>query len=97
MERHEEKRPCSTTGTERAAYMQLNQRSPAPHKGSQQQLDTDLDSYHQMHELILPYEEGPPSGVPDVEMHVPAVAGTSGTLPNESTMNVDHELDDLYE
>ncbi|KIJ55687.1 hypothetical protein M422DRAFT_240307 [Sphaerobolus stellatus SS14] len=122
MERHEEKQPCSTTGTEHAAYMQLNQCSPAPNKGkqpvtgslqsclsvhaptlaktgesSQQRLDADLDSYNQAHEPALPYNEGPPSGTPDMEMHVPVVTGTSGTLPNESTTNVDQELDDLYE
>ncbi|KIJ51141.1 hypothetical protein M422DRAFT_244325 [Sphaerobolus stellatus SS14] len=74
--------------------------APTPAKtgeSSQQQLNVDLDLYHQACEPILPYEEGPPSSVPDVEMHVPAVAGTSGTLPNESIMNVDQELDDLYE
>ncbi|KIJ36414.1 hypothetical protein M422DRAFT_261155 [Sphaerobolus stellatus SS14] len=30
---HEAKRPCSCAGSERAAYMHLNQRPPAPHKG----------------------------------------------------------------
>ncbi|KIJ24344.1 hypothetical protein M422DRAFT_274891 [Sphaerobolus stellatus SS14] len=121
MERHEGKQPCSAAGSERAAYMHLNQRRPAPNKGkrpvtgslqsglsvhaptpvqtgesSQQRLDTDLDSYNQVREPVLPYDEAPPSGTPDVEMEVPAVASTSGTLPNESTMNVDPELDDLY-
>ena len=33
MIRHEEKRPCSRAGSERAAYMHLNQRPPAPYKG----------------------------------------------------------------
>ncbi|KIJ40863.1 hypothetical protein M422DRAFT_256024 [Sphaerobolus stellatus SS14] len=66
-------------------------------ESSQQHLDTDLDSYHQACEPVLPYDEVPPSGTLDVEMDVPAVSGTSGTLPNESTMNVDQELDDLYE
>ncbi|KIJ42178.1 hypothetical protein M422DRAFT_254879 [Sphaerobolus stellatus SS14] len=33
MIRHEAKRPCSHAGSERAAYMHLNQRPPAPHKG----------------------------------------------------------------
>ncbi|KIJ47451.1 hypothetical protein M422DRAFT_248856 [Sphaerobolus stellatus SS14] len=63
----------------------------------QQWLDADLDSYNQVREPALPYDEGPLSGTPDVEMHVPVVTGTSGTLSNESTMNVDQELDDLYE
>ncbi|KIJ44664.1 hypothetical protein M422DRAFT_251957 [Sphaerobolus stellatus SS14] len=70
----------------------LSVHAPMPAKtgeSNEQQLDTDLDSYHQVREPILPYEEEPPSGVPDVKMHVPVLAGTSGTLPNESTMNVD--------
>ncbi|KIJ47321.1 hypothetical protein M422DRAFT_249170 [Sphaerobolus stellatus SS14] len=78
----------------------LSVHAPTPAKtgeSSQQWLDADLDSYNQVHELALPYNEGPPSGTPDVEMHVPVVTGTSSTLPNESTMNVDQELDDLYE
>ncbi|KIJ46704.1 hypothetical protein M422DRAFT_249869 [Sphaerobolus stellatus SS14] len=121
MIQHEEKRPCSAAGSERAAYMHFNQCPPAQHKGkrpvtgslqscisvhaptlaktgesSQQRLDTDLDSYNQVRELVLPYEEVPPSGNPDVEMDVSTVADNSDTLPNESTMYVDPELEDLY-
>ncbi|KIJ55671.1 hypothetical protein M422DRAFT_240281 [Sphaerobolus stellatus SS14] len=82
---HEEKQPCSGAGSERAAYMHLNQsvHVPTPAKtgeSSQQRLDVDLDSYNQVRELVLPYEEAPPSS----------------TLPDESTMDIDPELDDLY-
>ncbi|KIJ51956.1 hypothetical protein M422DRAFT_243528 [Sphaerobolus stellatus SS14] len=66
-------------------------------ESSQQHLDMDLDSYYQAREPVLPYEEEPPSGVHDVEMNAPVVAGANSTLPDESTMNIDHELDDLYE
>ncbi|KIJ28839.1 hypothetical protein M422DRAFT_269797 [Sphaerobolus stellatus SS14] len=107
MERHEEKRPYSAAGTEHTAYIQLNHCPPAPNKGkrpsaktgksSQQHLDADLESYHQAHEPVLPYEEEPPSSAPDVEMNAPVVAGASSNLQDESTMHVDHELDDLYE
>ncbi|KIJ46742.1 hypothetical protein M422DRAFT_249911 [Sphaerobolus stellatus SS14] len=65
-------------------------------ESSQQCLDADLDSYNQVHDPVLPYDEAPPSGIPYMEMEVPAVVGTSGTLHNESTMNVDLELEDLY-
>ncbi|KIJ53242.1 hypothetical protein M422DRAFT_242371 [Sphaerobolus stellatus SS14] len=66
-------------------------------QSSQQHSDVDLESYHQAHEPMLPYEEEPPSSVPDMEMNAPVVAGANGTLPDESTMNIDHELNDLYD
>ncbi|KIJ46960.1 hypothetical protein M422DRAFT_249232 [Sphaerobolus stellatus SS14] len=56
----------------------------------------DLDSYNQVRDPVLPYDEAPPSGTPDMEMEVPAIVGTSGTLHTESTMNADLELEDLY-
>ncbi|KIJ29487.1 hypothetical protein M422DRAFT_269146 [Sphaerobolus stellatus SS14] len=77
----------------------LSTHAPTPvqtGESSQQRLDADLDSYNQVREPVLPYDEAPPSDTPDMEMDVPAVAGTSSTLHNESTMNVDPELDDLY-
>ncbi|KIJ45461.1 hypothetical protein M422DRAFT_250776 [Sphaerobolus stellatus SS14] len=66
----------------------LSVHAPTPAKtgeSSQQCLDADLDSYHQSWELVLPYDE------------VPATSDASSTLPSESTMNVDQELDDLYQ
>ncbi|KIJ42653.1 hypothetical protein M422DRAFT_254096 [Sphaerobolus stellatus SS14] len=78
----------------------LSLHAPTPAQtgeSSQQQLDMDLESYHQVRDPVLPYDEAPPSGTPDVEMEVPAIAGTSGTLHNESTMIVDPELEDLYQ
>ncbi|KIJ37904.1 hypothetical protein M422DRAFT_259520 [Sphaerobolus stellatus SS14] len=77
----------------------LSVHMPTPAKTGesiQQWLDADLDSYNQVHELVLPYEEAPPSSNPDVEMDVATVAENSGTLPDESTMYVDPELEDLY-
>ncbi|KIJ53271.1 hypothetical protein M422DRAFT_242406 [Sphaerobolus stellatus SS14] len=66
-------------------------------ESSQQRLDADLDAYNQSHDPVLPYEEEPPRGAPDVEMSAPVSTGASCTLPDESAMNLDHELDDLYE
>ncbi|KIJ52126.1 hypothetical protein M422DRAFT_243721 [Sphaerobolus stellatus SS14] len=66
-------------------------------ESSQQRLDVDLDVYHQAREPVLPYDEEPPHGVPDVEMSTPVVTGASSTLHDESTMNIDHELHDLYD
>ncbi|KIJ38664.1 hypothetical protein M422DRAFT_258539 [Sphaerobolus stellatus SS14] len=121
MIRHEAKWPCSRAGIERAAYMHLTLRPPAPHKGkrpvtgslqsrlsvhaptpvrtgesSSQRLDADLDKYNQVHEPVLPYEEEPPRGEPEVGDTAPPAAGANNTLPDESNMEVDSELDDLY-
>ncbi|KIJ42603.1 hypothetical protein M422DRAFT_254042 [Sphaerobolus stellatus SS14] len=82
-----------------------NQSKPVAHasqpaklrQSSHQQLDADLEAYNNEREPILPYSEEPPSGEPDVEMHGPTSVGAHGTLPDESTMHVDPELEDLYE
>ncbi|KIJ48677.1 hypothetical protein M422DRAFT_247538 [Sphaerobolus stellatus SS14] len=66
-------------------------------QSSQQQLDADLDDYNQQCEPPLPYTDEPPTSKPDVEMSAPTHVGASGTLPDESAMNIDHELDDLYD
>ncbi|KIJ38540.1 hypothetical protein M422DRAFT_258918 [Sphaerobolus stellatus SS14] len=105
MEQDEEKRPMSAAGIERAAYMSLHQSAPASNKGKKpltgpshhQQLDADLEAYNNQCEPILPYSEEPPSGEPDVEMHGPTSVGACSTLPDESTMHVDPEVEDLYE
>ncbi|KIJ37789.1 hypothetical protein M422DRAFT_259634 [Sphaerobolus stellatus SS14] len=96
MIRHEAKRPCSHAGNEHAAYMHLNQRLPAPHKGNRQRLDTDLDNYNQVHEPVLPYEEEPPSSEPETGNMAPPFAGDNSTLPDESTMDIDQISDDIY-
>ncbi|KIJ52107.1 hypothetical protein M422DRAFT_243699 [Sphaerobolus stellatus SS14] len=78
----------------------LTAHNPQPAKtgeSSQQQLDLELDAYHQSCELALPYEEELPHSAPDVEMSAPVITGASSTLYDESTMNIDHELDDLYD
>ncbi|KIJ54769.1 hypothetical protein M422DRAFT_240854 [Sphaerobolus stellatus SS14] len=66
-------------------------------QSSHQQLDADLETYNSEHEPILPYSEEPPSGEPDVEMYGPTTGAVRSTLPDESTMNVDPEFEDLYE
>ncbi|KIJ24452.1 hypothetical protein M422DRAFT_274762 [Sphaerobolus stellatus SS14] len=121
MIRHEAKRPCSRTGSERAAYMHLALRPPAPHKGkrpvtgslqsrlsvheptpvrtgeaSRQRLDADLDNYNQVHEPVLPYEEEPPRSEPEFGDTAPPSVGANKALPDESHMDVDPELDDIY-
>ncbi|KIJ52001.1 hypothetical protein M422DRAFT_243576 [Sphaerobolus stellatus SS14] len=93
---HEAKRPCSRAGSERAAYMHLALRPPAPHKGNRQRLDADLDNYNQVHEPVLPYEEEPPRSEPEIEDTAPLSVGANKTLPDESHMDVDPELDDIY-
>ncbi|KIJ29162.1 hypothetical protein M422DRAFT_269510 [Sphaerobolus stellatus SS14] len=101
MIRHEEKWPCSCAGSERAAYMHLNHPAHAPTPGetgesSRQWLDADLDNYNQVQEPILPYEEEPPSGEPETGNMVLLSEGANMTLPDESNMDVDPELDDIY-
>ncbi|KIJ29967.1 hypothetical protein M422DRAFT_268533 [Sphaerobolus stellatus SS14] len=63
----------------------------------QQLLDADLEAYNKQHEPVIPYSEKPPIGEPDVEMIVPTIVGASSTLPYESTMNIDPEVEDLYQ
>ncbi|KIJ55037.1 hypothetical protein M422DRAFT_241123 [Sphaerobolus stellatus SS14] len=82
-----------------------SQSNPSPHaaqpvktgQSSQQRLDAELEVYNNECEPILPYSEEPPSGEPDVEMHGSAPESACGTLPDESTINVDLDLEDLYE
>ncbi|KIJ37167.1 hypothetical protein M422DRAFT_260330 [Sphaerobolus stellatus SS14] len=93
---HEDKQPCSCAGSERAAYMDLALRPPAPHKGNRERLDANLDNYNQVHEPVLPYEEEPPRGEPEVGDVAPPSAGANNTLPDESNMDVDPEMDDIY-
>ncbi|KIJ31310.1 hypothetical protein M422DRAFT_267121 [Sphaerobolus stellatus SS14] len=73
--------------------------APQPAKvgqSSQQQLDADLEAYSQHCEPVLPYSEAPPSGEPESENNAPSSLGASSTLPDESTMDIDPELADLY-
>ncbi|KIJ49867.1 hypothetical protein M422DRAFT_246232 [Sphaerobolus stellatus SS14] len=52
-------------------------------ESSQLRLDIDLDAYNQACDPVLPYEEEPPSSVPDVEMSAPVVTGAcQGTPPD---------------
>ncbi|KIJ28617.1 hypothetical protein M422DRAFT_270122 [Sphaerobolus stellatus SS14] len=65
-------------------------------ESSWQRLNTELDTYSQAREPMLPYDEELLHGVSDVEMSTPVTTGARSTLPDESAMSLDHELDDLY-
>ncbi|KIJ45399.1 hypothetical protein M422DRAFT_251174 [Sphaerobolus stellatus SS14] len=65
-------------------------------ESSRQRLDEDLDSYNQVREPVLPYEEEPPSGEPETGNTVPPSEGAKVTLTDESHMDVDPELDNIY-
>ncbi|KIJ28298.1 hypothetical protein M422DRAFT_270442 [Sphaerobolus stellatus SS14] len=94
---------------ERATYMALREQEKAPYKGkkpvtanrqskpsvhaptpaktgesSWQRLDADLESYGQAREQVLPYDEAPLSG------------GANSTLYDESTMDIDQIVGDIY-
>ncbi|KIJ25705.1 hypothetical protein M422DRAFT_273337 [Sphaerobolus stellatus SS14] len=78
---------------------QISVHAPTPAKtgeSSHQRLDEDLDSYNQVQEPVLPYEEEPPSGEPETENTVPPSEGANVTLNDESHMDVEPELDDIY-
>ncbi|KIJ29052.1 hypothetical protein M422DRAFT_269577 [Sphaerobolus stellatus SS14] len=47
-------------------------------------------------EPVLPYEEEPPRGEPEIGDMAPPSVGANKTLPDESHMDVDPELDDIY-
>ncbi|KIJ32735.1 hypothetical protein M422DRAFT_265360 [Sphaerobolus stellatus SS14] len=73
--------------------------APTPAKtgeSSQQRLDTDLESYGQAHEQVLPYDEAPPSGEPDAGEIAPPSGGANSTLYDESTMDIDQIVEDIY-
>ncbi|KIJ36676.1 hypothetical protein M422DRAFT_261032 [Sphaerobolus stellatus SS14] len=84
MERDGEKWPYSAAGSECTAYMQIRQCAPAPNKGKKPL-------------TALPYDEAPPSGALDVEMNAPVMTGVRSTLQDESAMNLDNELDNIYD
>ncbi|KIJ39999.1 hypothetical protein M422DRAFT_257059 [Sphaerobolus stellatus SS14] len=65
-------------------------------ESSRQRLDTDLDNYNQVCDPVLPYEEEPPSGEPEAGDTVPQSVGANSTLHDESNMDIDPELDDIY-
>ncbi|KIJ27236.1 hypothetical protein M422DRAFT_271612 [Sphaerobolus stellatus SS14] len=91
---HKGKRPV--TGS---LQSRLSMHEPTPVRtgeSSRQRLDADLDNYNQVHEPVLPYEEEPPCSEPEVGDTAPPSAGANNTLPNESNMDVDPELDDIY-
>ncbi|KIJ46045.1 hypothetical protein M422DRAFT_250475 [Sphaerobolus stellatus SS14] len=65
-------------------------------ESSQQQLDADLESYGQAREQVLPYEEAPPSSEPDAGEIAPPAGGANSTLYDESTMDIDQIVGDIY-
>ncbi|KIJ54770.1 hypothetical protein M422DRAFT_240855 [Sphaerobolus stellatus SS14] len=73
--------------------------TPTPAKtgeSSQQQLDADLESYGQVHKQVLPYGEAPPSGEPESGETAPLSGGATSTLHDESTMDIDQIVEDIY-
>ncbi|KIJ48442.1 hypothetical protein M422DRAFT_247782 [Sphaerobolus stellatus SS14] len=109
MIRDDEKRPLSAAAVERASYMALREQEKAPYKGkkpatanrqSKPSVHTPTpaktESYGQAHEQVLPYDEAPPSGEPEAGEIAPPSGGANSTLYDESTMDVDPELDDIY-
>ncbi|KIJ38043.1 hypothetical protein M422DRAFT_259443 [Sphaerobolus stellatus SS14] len=102
MIRDDAKRPFSAAAVERAAHMALRQQEQAPYKGKHVATGNS-QSKPSVHaptpakaacEQVLPYEEAPPSGEAEVEDTVSA--GVHTTLHDESNMDVDPELDDIY-
>ncbi|KIJ48010.1 hypothetical protein M422DRAFT_248158 [Sphaerobolus stellatus SS14] len=63
---------------------------------SHQWLDADLESYGQVREQVLPYDEAPPSGEPDAGEIAPPSGGANSTLYDESTMDIDQIVGDIY-
>ncbi|KIJ25661.1 hypothetical protein M422DRAFT_273372 [Sphaerobolus stellatus SS14] len=83
---HKGKRPV--TGS---LQSRISAHAPTPVKtgeSSCQQLDEDLDSYNQVREPVLPYEEEPPSGEPETGNTVPPSEGAKVTLTDESHMDI---------
>ncbi|KIJ35850.1 hypothetical protein M422DRAFT_261801 [Sphaerobolus stellatus SS14] len=73
--------------------------APTPAKtgeSSRQRLDADLESYGQAHEQVLPYDEAPPSSEPDAGETAPPSGGANSTLYDESTMDIDQIVGDIY-
>ncbi|KIJ29693.1 hypothetical protein M422DRAFT_268817 [Sphaerobolus stellatus SS14] len=65
-------------------------------ESSRQRLDADLDNYNQVRDLVLPYEEEPPSGEAETGDVAPPSAGANSNLPDENTMDIDQIVDDIY-
>ncbi|KIJ46162.1 hypothetical protein M422DRAFT_250198 [Sphaerobolus stellatus SS14] len=65
-------------------------------ESSRQWLDMDLESYGQAREQVLPYDEAPPSGEPEAGETAPPSGGANSTLYDESTMDIDQIVDDIY-
>ncbi|KIJ53300.1 hypothetical protein M422DRAFT_242449 [Sphaerobolus stellatus SS14] len=80
------KKPMTGTGQSR-----ISVHAPTPAKtgeSSWQRLDADLESYNQVRDPVLPYDEAPPSGEPETGDTAPPSAGASSTLHEESTMDI---------
>ncbi|KIJ55727.1 hypothetical protein M422DRAFT_240346 [Sphaerobolus stellatus SS14] len=70
----------------------ISAHAPTPAKtgeSSKKQLDAELDLFQQVRGAVLPYEEAPPSGEPET--------GGNSILPEENTMDIDQEIDDIYD
>ncbi|KIJ24395.1 hypothetical protein M422DRAFT_254723 [Sphaerobolus stellatus SS14] len=65
-------------------------------ESSWQRLDAELESYSQVRKPVLPDEEAPPSGEPESGYTAPPSAGANSTLQDESTMDIDQIVEDIY-
>ncbi|KIJ33572.1 hypothetical protein M422DRAFT_264508 [Sphaerobolus stellatus SS14] len=104
MIRDDVKRPLSAASVERTAHMALRQQEHAPYKGKNM-VTGSSQSKPSVHaptpaktacEQVLPYDEAPPSGELEAGEIAPPSGGANSTLYDESTMDVDPELDDIY-
>ncbi|KIJ33888.1 hypothetical protein M422DRAFT_264018 [Sphaerobolus stellatus SS14] len=104
MIRDDVKHPLSAASVERASYMALRNQENAPYKGKSLVTGTS-QSKSLVHaptpaktarEQVLPYDEAPPSGEPEAGETAPLSGGATGTLYDESTVNINQIVEDIY-
>ncbi|KIJ41236.1 hypothetical protein M422DRAFT_255740 [Sphaerobolus stellatus SS14] len=91
---YKSKKPVTGSGQSKPSV-----HAPTPTKtgeSSWQQLDAELETYGQVHKQVLPYDEAPPSGEPKSGETVPPSGGATSTLHDESTMDIDQIMEDIY-
>ncbi|KIJ49257.1 hypothetical protein M422DRAFT_247062 [Sphaerobolus stellatus SS14] len=90
---HKGKRPVTASLQSR-----LSVHAPTPvqtGESSRQRLDEDLDTYNQVRDPVLPYEE-PPSGEPEAGDVASTMSDVNSILPDENTMDIDQIVSDIY-
>ncbi|KIJ56102.1 hypothetical protein M422DRAFT_239306 [Sphaerobolus stellatus SS14] len=111
MIRDDEKQPLSLAAVECATYMALQNQEKASYKGKRPATasrqskpsvhaptpaKTDLESYDQACEQVLPFDEAPPSDEPESGETAPLSGGATSALHDESTMDINQIMDDIY-